>query len=103
MQTKELLRFLKYEKVEYKPLCEVCHSKHLGEKSASPCDSKLSPCHSERSEKSQQTNRDISGVALNMTKEVNCHSERSEESQNIESLKDSNKMFWRLICKQKNF
>ncbi|MBX7491539.1 hypothetical protein ACRE1S_04125 [Helicobacter himalayensis] len=32
-----------------------------------------------------------------------CHSERSEKSQNIESLKDSNKMFWRLICKQKNF
>ncbi|MBX7546427.1 restriction endonuclease subunit S, partial [Helicobacter turcicus] len=25
MQTKELLRFLKYEKVEYKPLCEICH------------------------------------------------------------------------------
>ncbi|MGI0407199.1 restriction endonuclease subunit S, partial [Helicobacter himalayensis] len=41
---------------------------------------KIEACHSERSEKSQQTNRDIS-LPLNMTKEVNCHSEpKAEES-----------------------
>ncbi|MGI0406524.1 hypothetical protein ACRE1U_04360 [Helicobacter himalayensis] len=83
--------------VEYKPLCEVCHSKHLGEKSASPCDSKLSPCHSEalaeeskniESLKSSKV-RDISGVSLPQYDNVPCHSERSEESQNIESLKSS--------------